>query len=105
LHRQHEFADHEVVTFRRALEAWDAADRIMAEAEGAPGPERVRLQRLSVDMATSALRHWRTLKFQTTPEATRRPGRPSGAEWSPKRKAQYAQWRASMTETRHAPGA
>jgi len=79
------FDPHEVVTFRRALEWWDRSDRWMAESEQATGRERGALVKQALDASTAALRHWKALKF--TDATTRRPGRPSGPNWSASRKA------------------
>lgn len=83
----HDFADFELVTFTRALEWFDQADAKAAQAADAKDPaESARLLKVSMDAATTALRFWRTLKFPP-PVGVRRPGRPSGPDWSASRKA------------------
>lgn len=85
--RQHDFADHEVVSFWRALEWFDRSDVAAAGAHAAPDPaEAARHWKLATDAAQTGLRFWRTLKFPVPP-GVRRPGRPAGADWSPARKA------------------
>ena len=86
LTQAHDFADHEIVVFERALRWWMASDAASTAAAEATGSELQRLTR-RVDAATAALRHWRALKFPV-PEGVRRPGRPSGDAWSAQRKLQ-----------------
>lgn len=82
-----EFERHELVTFERALRWFDASDALFASAQDAKEPKEQRdLLKQSMDASNTALRHWRALKWPT-PAGARRPGRPSGAEWSPARKA------------------
>lgn len=81
----HDFADHELVAFERALKWWDVSDTAFASAEEKSGRERAELMKLALDASNSALRHWRTLKFPT-PAGVRRPGRPAGDNWSAHRK-------------------
>jgi hypothetical protein len=76
-----DFSDSELVAFTRALRWWDLSDKLLAEAASA-GNGRAQLTKLSLDAATSALRHWRTLKFTDPAKPTRRPGRPGGEAWS-----------------------
>jgi hypothetical protein len=80
-----DFNPHEYVAFTRALTWWDVSDTLLAEAAALAGRERDARLKAAGDAATSALRHWRTLKF--TDASTRRPGRPSGVDWSKARKA------------------
>jgi hypothetical protein len=82
----HDFEQHELVAFGRALEWWDRSDAWIKASETATGGDRAVLVKQSLDAATMGLRHWRTLKFRDG-EAARRPGRPSGDAWSPKRRA------------------
>jgi len=77
----HEFADHERIVLERALEWFDRSDAAAAQATSADGAERARLEKLALDAATAGLRFWRSLKWPS-PVGVRRPGRPSGAEWS-----------------------
>jgi hypothetical protein len=81
----HDFAEHELVAFTRALRWWDVADTLLSEAETLVGRERDAKFKAAGDASTSALRCWKTLKF--TDDATRRPGRPSGPRWSAARRA------------------
>jgi hypothetical protein len=81
-----EFSDSELITFARALKWWDLSDKLLAEAATAgSGQAQAQLTKLSLDAATSALRHWKTLKFTDASKPARRPGRPSGDGWSPAR--------------------
>jgi hypothetical protein len=82
----HHFEAHELVTFERALQWWDVSDAAFEGAMQAEGKQRADLLKLSLDASNAALRCWRTLKFPA-PAGARRPGRPSGADWSPMRKA------------------
>ncbi len=84
---RHRFADFELVTFRRALQWFDRSDAVSAQAATATGREQAALLKLSMDSANTGLRFWRQLKF-TDGQPARRPGRPSGDEWSPKRRLQ-----------------
>jgi hypothetical protein len=78
-----DFTDSELIPFTRALRWWDLSDKLLAEAATAGGAqEQARLTKLSLDAATSALRHWRTLRFTDPAKPTRRPGRPGGDGWS-----------------------
>jgi hypothetical protein len=76
LTRLHDFQEYELIPFERALRWWDASDAAMLD--GKPS--------LAMDLANAALRHWKTLKFPPPPGA-RRPGRPSGENWSHERQA------------------
>jgi hypothetical protein len=84
---RHRFADFELVTFRKALEWFDRADALCADADRADGRESAALLKQAMDASCCGLRFWRQLKF-TGGEAARRPGRPSGDLWSAKRQAQ-----------------
>jgi hypothetical protein len=79
-----DFSDSELVAFTRALRWWDLSDKLLAEAATAESG-RAQLTKLSLDAATSALRHWRVLKFTDPAKPTRRPGRPGGEAWSAQR--------------------
>jgi hypothetical protein len=81
----HTFEGFELVTFTRALKWWDVSDAFYADAMTATGKDRAALLKLSMDANSSALRCWRTLRFPV-PAGVRRPGRPSGANWSTARK-------------------
>ena len=85
----HHFEQFELVAFERALRWFDLSDQWLTDAEAASGAERSRLVKQGMDAATSGLRFWRTLKFADD-AAVRRPGRPSGDDWSAKRKLQAA---------------
>jgi phage terminase small subunit len=54
------------------------------------------------DAVQTAIRCWRALKFQDDPEDARRPGRPSGDNWSPRRAAAARAQIASLTKGRGA---
>jgi hypothetical protein len=84
---KHAFADFELVTFRKALEWFDRADALCADADRAEGRESAVLLKHAMDASCCGLRFWRQLKF-TDGEAARRPGRPSGPDWNAQRKAQ-----------------
>jgi hypothetical protein len=87
---RHHFEPHELVVFERALRWWDTSDLAATQASSATAAAEVaRLTKLSLDAATSALRHWRALKFPAA-EGARRPGRPAGDAWSAKRRAANA---------------
>ena len=83
----HAFEAHELIAFERALGWWDRSDRWLEASEAAEGREQARLVKQSLDAAQTALRYWRVLKFQDPAVPKRRPGRPSGADWSAERKA------------------
>jgi hypothetical protein len=103
LHRLHVFERHEEIALERALRWWTTSDAWLRESETAGPKDQGRLVKQAVDASTQALRAWRGLKFPAAPgEPARRPGRPSGPDWSPDRKAKYDAWRQSMTETRGA---
>jgi hypothetical protein len=89
----HAWDRHELVTFEWALKWQDTSRAATEQAKAAKGAELARLTKLSLDASTAALRHWRALKFPA-PEGARRPGRPSGSNWSAARKA--------AMESRHA---
>ena len=83
---QHSFADYELVAFERALRWFDQADAWLTASATVMGPDQARLVKQSMDASNCGLRYWRTLKFVAG--VARRPGRPSDAEWSPKRRLQ-----------------
>jgi len=86
----HTFEPHELVTFTRALRWFDRADTLCAAADRAgDAREGAALLKQAMDASTTALRFWRQLKF-TDGTAARRPGRPSGDNWSLKRQLQAA---------------
>jgi hypothetical protein len=76
----HAFRRDELAALEHALRLFDDADRLR-EADQV---------KLSLDCRNAGLRFWRLLKF-TTGEAVRRPGRPSGDDWSAQRRAQARQ--------------
>jgi hypothetical protein len=87
---QHKFEPFELVTFTRALRWFDRADALCSAADrAAEAREGAALLKQAMDASTTALRFWRQLKF-TDGTATRRPGRPSGDNWSLQRKLQAA---------------
>jgi hypothetical protein len=88
--RDNDFSDSEIVAFTRALRWWDLSDSLLAEANAAQGGARAQMTKLSLDAATSALRHWKVLKFTDPANPSRRPGRPGGVDWSSGRKAGHA---------------
>lgn len=85
----HRFEPHELVAFERALRWFDRADGWLREADAAEGKTAVLLVKMSMDASNCGLRYWRTLKF-TDGTAARRPGRPTGDNWSLKRQLQAA---------------
>jgi hypothetical protein len=85
----HRFEAHELVAFERALRWFDRADAWLKEADAAEGKTAVLLVKMSMDASNCGLRYWRTLKF-TDGVAARRPGRPSGDNWSLTRQLQAA---------------
>jgi hypothetical protein len=87
LTERHAFEAHERVAFERALRWFDKADGWLRAADAAEAREAVQLVKMSMDASNCGLRYWRTLKF-VDGTAARRPGRPSGDDWSLKRKLQ-----------------
>ena len=83
----HAFEPHELIAFDRALGWWDRSDTWLAASDKVEGRERSQLIEQSLDAGMAALRHWRTLKFLDPTVPKRRPGRPSGDDWSAQRKA------------------
>ena len=73
--------------FERALGWWDRSDIWLEASVKAEGRERSQLIKLSLDGSLTALRYWRTLKFLDPVVPKRRPGRPTGDDWSVQRKA------------------
>ena len=71
------------MAFTRALTWWDLEDVLRLEAESLSGREKERRLKAAGDASTTALRHWRTLKFVDPAKPARRPGRPSGKPWPP----------------------
>ena len=87
---EHTFEPYELVTFTRALRWFDRADALCLAADAAStAREGAALLKQAMDASTTALRFWRQLKF-TDGTPARRPGRPSGDEWSAKRRLQKA---------------
>lgn len=86
--RDHEFEAHELPLLVSALTWRDKSVVWLAESEKATGREQARLVKQSLDSAQTSLRHWRALKFTDADSVARRPGRPAGDEWSPKRRRQ-----------------
>lgn len=89
--RDHEFEAHELPLLMSALRWRDRSAAWLEESEQAIGREEARLVKQSLDAAQTSLRHWRALKFTDADGKTRRPGRPAGADWSPKRRQQAQQ--------------
>src|SRR5215510_2375549 len=83
LHSANDFAAHEDDQLERALKWYDVADCPLREAEKLNGRERGARLKAAGDAATTALRHWRTLKFVDPARPARRPGRPSGKPGPP----------------------
>jgi hypothetical protein len=90
---RYECVEHELITLERALKWFDRSDALLREADALTGQARAATLKQSMDASTVALRHWRLLKFRD--ELSRRPGRPSGDDWSPKRKLLAAAARAA----------
>ncbi len=86
--RDHEFEAHELPLLVSALKWRDRSTTWLKESETAAGREQARLVKQSLDAAQASLRHFRALKFTDADDKTRRPGRPSGDDWSPKRRRQ-----------------
>ena len=89
----HEFGEHELVAFERALQWWDRSDAWLVDSEACTGRERAALVKESLDAAQIALRYWKVLKFPPPEGTTRRPGRPSGDMWSARRRDGAAEQR------------
>jgi hypothetical protein len=83
----HVFEQHELIMFERALVWFDKADAWLRASTAASGRAQAALVKQSMEASTCGLRYWRTLKF-VDGAAARRPGRPSGDDWSAKRKLQ-----------------
>jgi hypothetical protein len=83
---ENDFAPHELVMLDVALRWSDISASLLRESETLTGRDRAARLKSAGDAATSALRHWRALKFQDPARPTRRPGRPSGDEWSAARR-------------------
>src|SRR5262245_3207214 len=90
LHALNHFKLHEALALERALRLWDLSDKRLAEAEATTGADRGRLEKMGLDASTAALRHWRLLRFAGLGEGQPRVGRPSGNNWSDKRKQALA---------------
>jgi hypothetical protein len=80
------FAAPELELLERALRWFDRADGLCQAADAATDArERAGLLKQGMDAATTGLRFWRQLRF-TDGSLARRPGRPAGPDWSPKRR-------------------
>ena len=86
--RAHEFEAHELPLLLSALTWRDRSTAWLAASERATAREEARLVKQSLDAGQASLRYWRALKFTDADAGTRRPGRPSGDAWSPKRRQQ-----------------
>jgi hypothetical protein len=92
----HEFGLHEILTLDRALTWWDITDGLLEESRVLVGRERDARLKAAGDASASALRCWRTLKFTDPTHPARRPGRPSGPNWSAVRKAGHEAQQKAM---------
>jgi hypothetical protein len=88
LTREYGFESHELGQLEAALRWQDRSEDLIADVEGANADDRARLVKLAMDAASTSLRFWRALKFYDPARPARRPGRPSGDQWSAQRKAQ-----------------
>ena len=95
----HEFEAHELPLLVSALRWRDKSTAWLQESEEATGREQARLVKQSLDAAQTSLRHWRALKFTDPEGKTRRPGRPAGDAWSPKRRQQARVHQADHAKT------
>jgi len=89
----YDFQPHEHELLVRALEQNDLADQCARtirrdglQVDGKAHP-LVAVQR---DALQTSARYWRQLKFKSSGEQARRPGRPGGENWSAARKAGQA---------------
>jgi hypothetical protein len=79
---ENSWGEHEILAFTFALRWWDASDAWLAESAATTGRDKAALVKQALDAATTALRYWRTLRFTDPATPSRRPGRPSGENWS-----------------------
>jgi hypothetical protein len=89
-HEEIELSLAEATLFERALRFYDLSDQHRALAEAEPnkaGRVFAAHDKAADRAATQALRHWKAVGFKDDPETARRPGRPSGDAWSPRRAA------------------
>jgi hypothetical protein len=99
LHADFSFTVDSVAVLQRALEAYDLSDHLLglARAAGLDSKEARGLLASSRDASAVALKHWQALRLdRADPDAVRRPGRPSGDRWSPKRAEGARAWRSMM---------
>jgi hypothetical protein len=82
-----DFDPHELISFARALTWWDLSDVLLTEAAALSGRDRLARLKSAGDAATTALRHWRGLRFTSPARPAPRLGRPSGPSWSAVSKA------------------
>ncbi len=75
----HTFRRDELDVLEQSLRLADDADQLRAGGQ----------VKLALDCRNASLRFWRLLRFKDD-EPARRPGRPSGDDWSRQRKAQAA---------------
>ena len=101
---EYDFVPHEAELFEQCLRSQELDDRIAAivDAEGVrvDGKPHNMLAALR-DARQTALRMWRAVGFKVEDEERRRPGRPAGDQWNPKRKAAAEALRVAR-ERRHA---
>ena len=94
-----DFARHELELLARALEMSDRADEMSAviSTQGLLVDGRVHpLIAARRDALLASARFWRQLRFVDPAKPARRPGRPSGSEWSPQRRAGAAAQRHTL---------
>jgi hypothetical protein len=89
LHGRYELSVADEAILRRALEAYDVHDSLMATARaaGLAAKDSRALLGAARDAALVGLRHWAALGFgKADQSAPRRPGRPSDTAWSSTRR-------------------
>jgi hypothetical protein len=89
LQAMYEFTVADEAILRRSLEAYDLHDELQAGARkvGRSSKDARSLLGAARDAALVGLRHWAALGFPKADlGATRRPGRPSGDDWSRQRR-------------------
>ena len=99
----HAPAPHEMVTLLRALKWWCLSDELLDEATLLAGRERAAKLKAAGDASTSALRHWRCLRFPADlvdDDLPPKVGRPSGPGWHAVGKAAQQQRQRAWAEKR-----
>ena len=82
------FAAQELLQLESALRWHDRSELLAEQADAADAAHRPRLTKLAMDAASTSLRFWRALRFVDPLNPPRRPGRPTGDEWSGQRRQQ-----------------